>query len=179
MLFLELDDYILLENCVWILNNMCVDSIQSFNLIMKSKVEQRINFFLKNNISLQFTKIIIVFFKNIQKLNQIWGLKFNFVRQLNKNFQSLIELEEIVFIFIKSVSDELTNECLDYFFYASIHNNQNDLLFGNKFIKKLYQIAIIEKPNEDEYKNKTISITLIGNLLCHNNYVLFSLFRSY
>ena len=74
-----IDDYVLLEHGVWIINNICVDSGESFDLIIKSGIEQRIREMFKYSISLQFTKILIFFYKNLHKFKKNSGLEFSLV----------------------------------------------------------------------------------------------------
>lgn len=69
---------------------------------------------------------------------------------------------------MNSISDELTYDCLDYFYYVSLENVAIDKMLKDDLINKIYEIALIENSNEDEYRNKTRSITIIGNFLCGN-----------
>ena len=81
MLFLQIKDYVLLEHAVWLINNITMDSVESYNLMLKCGVDEMVNDILNDNISLQFTKLIIFFFKNIQRKK----------KELNPNF-SLVNI---------------------------------------------------------------------------------------
>ena len=77
---MKLDDYVLLEHGVWIINNICVDSSESFDFIVKCQIDQRIKDIFNYNISLQCTRMLIFFFKNLHKFLKKRDLNFTFVR---------------------------------------------------------------------------------------------------
>ena len=70
MLFLQIQDYVLLEHGVWIINNISCDSSDSFQVIIKSGINERISELIISKISLNFTLIIIHFFKNLERFKK-------------------------------------------------------------------------------------------------------------
>jgi hypothetical protein len=77
MLFLQIQDYVLLEHGVWIINNISCDSLESFQVIIKSGINEKISELLNSKISLNFTLILIHFFKNLEKFKK--DLQFKIV----------------------------------------------------------------------------------------------------
>ena len=86
--FIETNDDVLLEHGVWILNNLLSDSDESYIMICQSKVEERVCQLLKRTGSLRLTKIILLFYKNLQKFPQKLKIKpdINQINLVNKFF---------------------------------------------------------------------------------------------
>ena len=70
MLFIQIQDLVLLEHGIWIINNILVDSAESFQVIMKSGINDKISDLLISKISLNFTILLVHFFKNIHKFKK-------------------------------------------------------------------------------------------------------------